>query len=77
MACSGVIVRYLPPYSPDLNPIEEAFSYVKAYLRRNGPEFRAAMEGKSEWAIHGLMYTALGTITPEKARSWMSHLGYY
>jgi len=29
----GAILIYLPPYSPDLNPIEEAFSYVKAYLK--------------------------------------------
>lgn len=26
---------FLPPYSPDLNPIEQAFSAIKAYLRRN------------------------------------------
>jgi transposase len=32
---SGAIVRYLPPYSPDLNPIEEVFAKVKHYLRQN------------------------------------------
>ena len=30
---AGIIVFFLPPYSPDLNPIEEAFSYVKQYLK--------------------------------------------
>lgn len=35
----GVRLIYLPPYSPDLNPIEEAFSYVKAHIRRHGQEF--------------------------------------
>ena len=30
----GVLVHYLPPYSPDLNPIEEAFSEVKTKLKR-------------------------------------------
>ncbi|CAG8729336.1 22472_t:CDS:2 [Gigaspora margarita] len=30
----GVRVEFLPPYSPDLNPIETAFSYIKNYLRR-------------------------------------------
>ena len=32
---SGSIIRYLPPWNPDLNPIEEAFSKVKHYLREN------------------------------------------
>ena len=32
---SGVIIRFLPPYSPDLNPIEEVFSKVKHYSRQN------------------------------------------
>ena len=35
ITAAGAIVRFLPPYSPDLNPIEEAFSKVKAYLRDN------------------------------------------
>lgn len=35
ITASGALVRFLPPSSPDLNPIEEAFSKVKAYLRNN------------------------------------------
>ena len=31
---SGILVLFLPPYSPDLNPIDEAFSYVKSYLKK-------------------------------------------
>lgn len=31
----GVKVEFLPPYSPDLNPIEIAFSFIKSYLKRN------------------------------------------
>jgi transposase len=34
---SGCELLYLPPYSPDLNPIEEAFSKVKGLLRSSGP----------------------------------------
>jgi len=34
ISATGALVRYLPPYSPDLNPIEEVFSKVKAYLRK-------------------------------------------
>ena len=30
---AGILLLFLPPYSPDLNPMEEAFSYVKYYLR--------------------------------------------
>ena len=32
---AGIPVFFLPPYSPDLNPAEECFSYVKAYLRKH------------------------------------------
>jgi len=32
---AGIMVMLLPPYSPDLNPAEEAFSYVKTYLRKH------------------------------------------
>ena len=31
----GILVMYLPPYSPDYNPIKESFSYVKYYLKRH------------------------------------------
>jgi transposase len=32
---AGVILLYLPPYSPDLNPIEEFFAELKAFIKRN------------------------------------------
>ena len=32
---TGAIVRFLPPYSPDLQPLEEVFSKVKSFLKRN------------------------------------------
>ncbi len=32
---AGILVMFLPPYSPDLNPAEEAFSYIKGYLRKH------------------------------------------
>ncbi|KAJ3500783.1 hypothetical protein NLJ89_g9639 [Agrocybe chaxingu] len=37
---AGCLLIYLPPYSPDLNPIEESFSTLKAFLRRNGHAIR-------------------------------------
>ena len=33
LIAAGILIRFLPPYSPDLNPIEEAFSKVKAYVK--------------------------------------------
>ena len=35
LTAAGILIRLLPPYSPDLNPIEEAFSKVKAYVKDN------------------------------------------
>ena len=32
---AGILALFLPPYSPDLNPLEEAFSYIKQYLRKH------------------------------------------
>ena len=31
---AGAVLRYLPPYSPDMNPIEKAYSKLKAFLRK-------------------------------------------
>jgi len=41
---SGVRVEYLPPYSPDLNPIEEAFSKIKHFLRRHQDYYLATTD---------------------------------
>lgn len=73
---SGIRVYYLPPYSPDLNPIEEAFSYVKSVLRRNGDSFRRAVNGKNRHAVFYELHCALASITPQKAQGWMGHSGY-
>ena len=73
----GIILYYLPPYSPDLNPIEESFSYLKGYLQRFGDSFRAVLETKNQWAIYGFLYSSLSTITPEMAKGWMKHSGYW
>ena len=42
---------FLPPYSPDLNLIEVAFSAIKAYIRQHGEEFRAAIESDDDLEI--------------------------
>lgn len=64
----GAEVWFLPAYSPDLNPIEEAFSKVKALLKK------AAARTKE--ALMEAMAGALAAVTPEDARGWFAHSGY-
>jgi len=64
----GCQVLFLPAYSPDLSPIEEAFSKVKAVLRRIGARTREALQEALEYA--------LTTISASDAFGWFSHCGY-
>ena len=64
----GAQLGHLPPYSPDLNPIEEAFSKVKTFLRSAEPR---TLEDHST-----AIWAALSTITPQDAAGWFAHAGY-
>ncbi len=68
----GVRIEYLPPYSPDLNPIEEAFSKIKAFIRRNNDIFLA---GTVNDIIFDL-YQALDVVTDTDAMGFIIHAGY-
>lgn len=68
---AGILVYFLAPYSPDLNPIEEAFSYVKHYLQQN-EEVLEALNGDITPIIKG----ALDSISPEMCQKWITHAGY-
>lgn len=59
---------YLPPYSPDLNPIEEAFSKLKALLRR--------AKARTHKTLVEAMGRALDAITASDARGFFEHRGY-
>jgi hypothetical protein len=59
-----------------MNPIEEAFSYLKAYLRRHGSEFRQAVDNKDELAILLFLHTAMSSVSPEHCKGWMTHSRY-
>lgn len=61
----GAEVLYLPPYSPDLNPIEKAWAKIKQYLRST----RARSKEDLEQAIT----EALALITPDNAQAWFRH----
>ncbi len=64
----GCEVLFLPSYSPDFSPIEEAFSKLKALLRR--------AQARTKEALVGAIGRALDAITPEDARGWFGHCGY-
>ena len=65
---AGVEVIYLPPYSPDYDPIEEAFSKIKNLIREAGARVREALiEAIGE---------ALSEVTEEDARAFFEHCGY-
>ena len=65
---AGATLLYLPPYSPDLNPIEMAFSKLEAHLRR-----------AAEHTIPGLLRRigrVVRTFTPRECRNFLRHAGY-
>jgi transposase len=69
----GVRIEYLPPYSPDLNLIEEAFSQIKHFIRRN-KDYYSATQGDG---ILYDMYEVLDIVTLEDASGYIAHAGYF
>jgi len=68
LATHGVGVRYLPPYSPDLNPIEQAFAKLKAHLRQ------AAARTLAE--LQMALANALNSFSPQHCRGFFRHAHY-
>ena len=64
----GCQVLFLPTYSPDLTPIEEAFSKLKTWLRR--------LEARTREALEEAIAEALKQITMQDAHGWFWHCGY-
>jgi transposase len=65
---AGAFLLYLPPYSPDLNPIENAFSKIKAHLRK-----------AAQRTIGGLwnaIADIIPKITPDECRNYFANAGY-
>jgi hypothetical protein len=65
---SGFGYRYLPAYSPDMNPIEPAWAKVKAALRR--------FAARTADALHEALGPALASVTPQDAAGFFRHCGY-
>jgi transposase len=65
---AGAQLRFLPPYSPDFNPIELAFAKLKAFLRAARP--------RSFEQVCALIATAIGFFTRDECANYVRHCGY-
>jgi len=68
---AGIRLEFLPPYSPDLNPIEEAFSKIKAWIRCH-----ADLLSHDDGIFYDLLL-ALEVITADDAQGYICHSGYF
>jgi transposase len=68
IGAAGASVLYLPPYSPDLNPIEQVFAKMKALLRQAGARTRDVL-----WDTIGAL---LDAFTPDECRNYLINSGY-
>jgi len=64
----GAELWYLPPYSPDLNPIEKMFSKLKTSLRQ--------AKARTEETLYEAIGDGLKTVTPSDAKGWFTSCGY-
>jgi len=64
----GAKVMYLPPYSPDLNPIEMMWSKMKAYLRK--------VKARTKTLLEAAIAEALRSITEADILAWFAENGY-
>ena len=68
IAAAGASILYLPPYSPDLNPIEQMFAKLKALLRKAAVRTREAL-----WTTIGNL---LNVFSPTECRNYLENSGY-
>ena len=68
VAAAGASILYLPPYSPDLNPIEMLFAKLKALLRKAATRTKDAL-----WTVTGDL---LARFTPDECAHYLAHSGY-
>lgn len=69
LAARGVEVLFLPPYSPDFAPIEQAWSKLKAKLR--------TCAARAYDALKEALHEAIPWITSQDAKNWFDHCGYH
>ena len=66
----GILILFLPPYSPDYNPIEELFSYLKYYLKEHEDLIQALPTPVP------VIEEALERVTSTKCNQWINDSGY-
>jgi transposase len=66
---AGASVRFLPAYSPDLNPIEQVFAKLKALLRA-----KALRTVDALWKALG---SITGCVSPQECKNFIRHAGYF
>jgi transposase len=69
MEAHGAGVLFLPPSTPDLNPIEHGWSKVTTRLR--------ALKPRTREAVLTALVDAFATVTPQDIRGWFRHCGYW
>ena len=69
VAAAGCELVFLPAYSPDLSPVEEAFSKLKSLIKAAGARTRAALDAA--------IAAALDAVSPADATGWFAHAGYF
>jgi transposase len=65
---TGATLLYLPPYSPDFNPIENGFSKLKAHIRKAA--------ARTQEALYAAVANALKTFQPDECANFFAHAGY-
>jgi len=68
LKAQGARIEYLPPYSPDLNPVENMWSKMKAQLRQ--------VKERCKNVLIEAVGAALRTVTAQDAHGWFKHCGY-
>ena len=66
---AGTSVRFLPAYSPDLNPIEQVFAKLKSLLRK--------MALRTVDALWKALGSITGCVTPDECKNFIRHAGYF
>ena len=66
---TGALVQFLPPYSPDMNPIEMAFAEVKSVMKANETNWK-------DYDVETVLVAALNTITQFDCEGWITYCEY-
>lgn len=69
----GILAIFLPPYSPDYNPCEEMFSYIKYYLKDHDELLNPT---SSIQLFRQVLNSAFLSVTESQCKQWISHAGY-